>query len=59
MRAILDWVRASFGPPHPTELIVRALEDLDEGLAFADDQGLTFTPEARLARTALQAIHWR
>ena len=59
MRAILDWVRTSFGPPHATDRIVQALNDLDEGLAYADDQGLTFTPEARLARTALQAIHWR
>jgi hypothetical protein len=59
MRAILDWVRTSFGPPHSTDLIVQALHDLNDALEDADAQGHAFTPEARLARTALRAINWR
>jgi hypothetical protein len=59
MRAVLDWVRASFGPPRSTDLIIQALDDLSDALEDADAQGHTFTPEARLARTALRAINWR
>lgn len=59
MRAVLDWVRESFMGPSPTVRIAGALDELHQALVDADEQGLSFTPEARLARTALRAIGWR
>lgn len=59
MKSVLDWARASFGLPRPTDQIMQALHDLSFALKDADAEGLAFTAEARLARTALRSIHWR